>query len=173
MIYFNGFALKGEEKFFTHIVDGSDFSVVGFSYGAKRAKEFVMKQLAKGMRVDRLMLISPLFFQMHDKKFKRLQLLGYTKEADLYISNFLSNCFEPYEMRSVDLADHSKDELEELLFFEWSVSELKSIADAGVIIEVYLGERDAITPALEAYEFFRSVATVTLIKGANHFLLKE
>jgi len=60
VIYFNGFSLAKEENLFEDFLLGSEFCVAGFSYGAQKAFEYVYKS---SERVDRLILLSPAFFQ--------------------------------------------------------------------------------------------------------------
>jgi len=170
MKFFSGFSLKNEEIFFDLYICRSDFSVCGFSYGAIKAFEYVLKQLKEGKRVERLQLFSPAFFQSKDEKFKRLQLMAYRKNEDLYLQQFINACFLPYERKEVERSVTILEELEELLHYEWDREKLKFLADNGVAIEVYLGGEDKIIDAEDAKEFFLDVATVTYIKVANHFL---
>jgi len=173
MKYFSGFSLKNEDSFFEEFIDKSDYTVCGFSYGAIKAFEYVEKLLSKGKRVDKLQLLSPAFFQSKDEKFKRLQLMAYRKNEDEYLRQFINACFLPYERRSVEHSVTVLEELEELLNYLWSKEALESLVESGVVIEVYLGGRDQIVDTLVAKEFFLDVATVTLIKEGNHFLLTK
>ena len=103
-------------------------------------------------------------------KFKRLQLIGYQKNSALYLEKFTQNCFLPFDVQSIAYAKHSIDELEELLTYEWDTKELQQLTQRGTTIEVYLGGQDKISDVGPAYAFFLPFTTVTLIKGANHFL---
>ncbi|WP_428738669.1 pimelyl-ACP methyl ester esterase BioV [Sulfurimonas sp.] len=171
MQFFSGFSLKNEEYLFTPYIKRSDFTVCGFSYGAIRALEYVQEALKQKKRVDTLQLFSPAFFQTKDEKFKRLQLMSYKKNKELYLENFINFCFEPYERKIVEFnSSDTIDELKRLLEYEWDLEALKKIIDAGVIIEVYLGFEDKIIDAEGAYSFFKQVTNVTSIKKANHFL---
>lgn len=171
MKFYSGFSLKNEENFFSDYINRSDYTVCGFSYGAIKAFEHVKEQLELKKRVDTLQLFSPAFFQTKDEKFKKLQLLGYRKNRDAYLKEFMSLCFLPYEKKVVERNENSIEELEELLNYVWDKEELKYIAKKGVKIEVYLGTDDRIIDVDGAREFFLEVATVTYIKDANHFLL--
>ncbi|DAB28588.1 MAG: hypothetical protein A2513_05085 [Sulfurimonas sp. RIFOXYD12_FULL_33_39] len=171
MKFYSGFALKDEEHYFKEYINSSQYSVCGFSYGAIKAFLHVKEQLEIGKRVDTLQLFSPAFFQTKDEKFKKIQLMGYKKDKEAYLKNFSAACFLPYEKKVVEYNENSVEELEELLYFKWNIEELKSIAQKGVKIEVYLGSEDKIIDVLGAREFFLHVATVTYIKDANHFLL--
>ena len=173
MKFFSGFSLQDEEHFFKPFIDKSDYSVCGFSYGAIKAFEYVQKVLKNGNRVDKLQLFSPAFFQSKDEKFKRLQLMAYRKNEDEYLRQFINACFLPYERREVKHSVTVLEELEELLMYEWSKTDLQTLIDKGVVIEVYLGGRDQIVDSNAAKEFFLDVATVTYVKKGNHFLLTE
>ena len=169
-MYFNGFALQDEEHFFDDIRDSSPYVISGFSYGAIKAFK---EALNSTTRVDKLQLFSPAFFQSKASKFKRLQLMGYQKNSELYLEKFTENCFLPYDVQTVTYSKHSAAELEELLTYEWDVKELQRLKERGTSIEVYLGGQDKISDVGPTYVFFLPFATVTLIKGANHFLQGE
>ncbi|WP_373035445.1 pimelyl-ACP methyl ester esterase BioV [Sulfurimonas sp.] len=170
MLFFSGFSLAREEYLFDEYLKKSDYTVSGFSYGAIKAFDNVRQQLASLKRVDTLQLISPAFFQTKDSKFKRMQILAYSKNERAYMNQFMNSCFEPYEKKIVEHRNTSKEELDELLNYEWDLEELQKLVDKGVKIEVYLGEMDKIIDVEAAREFFLQVATVTYIKEANHFL---
>ncbi|WP_304543548.1 pimelyl-ACP methyl ester esterase BioV [Sulfurimonas microaerophilic] len=171
MKFFSGFSLQNEQYLFSPFIKKSEVCVCGFSYGAIKAFEYTQKCLKESKRVDTLQLFSPAFFQTKDEKFKRLQLMSYKKNKELYLENFISSCFAPYEKKIVELNDYDTiDDLQKLLEYEWDLEELQKIVDAGVVIEVYLGFEDKIIDAEGAYQFFRQVANVTSFKKANHFL---
>jgi len=173
MKFFSGFSLKNEEYFFEPYINRSEYAICGFSYGAIKAFENAEKLLREGKRVDRLQLISPAFFQSKDEKFKRLQLMAYRKNEDEYLRQFINACFLPYERREVEHSVTVLEELEELLYYEWSRVRLEALSKAGVTIEVYLGSADQIVDVTVAKEFFLDIATVTYIKDGNHFLLTD
>jgi len=170
MKFFSGFSLQNEADLFHNYMYKSDLSVCGFSYGAIKAFEYVLKQVEEGKRVDRLQLFSPAFFQSKDEKFKRLQLMAYRKNENVYLKQFINACFLPYERKDVERSVTVLEELEELLYYEWDMEKLRVLKNNGVDIEVYVGEKDQIVDADAAKEFFLDVATVTYIKEANHFL---
>ena len=173
MKFFSGFSLKNEEYFFKPFIKESDYTVCGFSYGAIEAFEYTQKALREGKRVDTLQFFSPAFFQSKDEKFKRLQLMAYRKNEEAYLSQFINACFLPYERKEVEHSVTLIEDLEELLYYEWSLQELRQLQNLGVVIEVYLGGEDHIVDAATAKLFFQEVATVTYIKDGNHFLLTE
>lgn len=171
MKFYNGFTLQNEEQYFDKYINKSIYTICGFSYGAIRAFEDVKERLKDLKRVDTLQLFSPAFFQNRDEKFKKMQIHGFIKNRDSYIDNFTKACFYPHPQKNVEHNEDDIDALQELLFYEWSKDELHVIAESGVKIEVYLGERDNIIDASVAKAFFLEFATVTYIKDANHFLL--
>jgi hypothetical protein len=171
MKFFSGFSIKNEQYYFKEYVNSSEYCVCGFSYGAIKAVRNIKEQLELKKRVDTLQLFSPAFFQTKDEKFKKLQLMGYRKNRDNYLREFISSCFLPYEKKIVEHDKNSIEELEELLYYEWDIEELKNLVQNSIKIEVYLGGRDAVIDVKGAREFFLEVATVTYIKEANHFLL--
>ncbi len=173
MKFFSGFSLQNEAHFFDAYMYKSDFTICGFSYGAIQAFEYTLKQLASNKRVDTLQLFSPAFFQSKDEKFKRLQLMAYRKNEEVYLGQFINACFLPYERNNVEHSVTVREELEELLYYEWDKEALRTLEEQGVIVEVYLGEKDQIVDAQVAKDFFVDVATVTHIKEANHFLQTE
>ena len=170
MQFFSGFSLQNEEHFFSDILDESSYCVAGFSYGAIKALRYARKCLQEGQRIDRVQLLSPAFFQTKGEKFKQLQLRGFKRDKEQYLQAFLGLCFTPYDVQGVQTVEVTSNELEELLYYEWSVADLVELSARGVEIEVYLGGEDKIVDAQAAREFFRDCATVTYIKHANHFL---
>lgn len=170
MKFFSGFSLCNESDLFESFIKHSDYTVCGFSYGAIKALKHVQEQLEKSKRIDTLQLFSPAFFQTKSDKFKRLQTLSYSKNEDAYLSQFIKGCFLPYDSKTIQHCETKFEELEELLYYEWNIEELRFIEAKGVVIEVYLGGEDKIIDALSAQNFFLETATVTYIKSANHFL---
>lgn len=171
MKFYSGFSLKNEQYYFKEYINSSEYTVCGFSYGAIKALRYAQEMLSQKKRVDRLQLFSPAFFQTKDEKFKKLQLLGYRKNQDSYLREFIVSCFSPYEKKIVEHSKSSIEELEELLRYEWDIDKLKELVRKGLKIEVYLGGEDRVIDVQRAREFFLEVATVTYIKEANHFLL--
>jgi hypothetical protein len=170
MHFFSGFSLQNESYLFAEFLNKSEYCVSGFSYGSIKAFEYTKEQLESGKRVDTLQLLSPAFFQTKSVKFKRLQMLAYSKSEEAYMNQFIASCFSPYEKKIVENKRTTSNELEELLNFEWNLEELENLVERGIKIEIYLGGQDSIIDVKGAREFFLSVATVTYIKDANHFL---
>ncbi len=170
MKFYSGFSLKNESYLFDTFIKDTEFTVCGFSYGAIKAFEFVKKELARGNRIDTLQLFSPAFFQSKSKEFKRLQLMAYRRNEEVYLRQFINSCFAPYIVKPLEHSVTILDELDELLYFQWIFDELQEIVEQGVKIEVYLGSEDKIIDAESAKHFFLQAATVTYINNANHFL---
>ena len=173
MKFYSGFSLLNDKEFFKDYMQESNLDIYGFSYGAIAAFEQAYQSVVcEAKRVDRVVLFSPAFFQNKPQSFKRVQLQGFAKNPSKYKKKFLQSCFFPCEALSMEHNQDGKEELEELLFYEWSEAKLEQLKDKGVIVEVYLGEKDAIIDTGEAFEFFVAFAEVHLIKDANHFLQK-
>ncbi len=170
MVYFSGFALRNEAHYFKDLIDEGDYVICGFSYGAIKAFQ---EAVTRKTRVDKLQLFSPAFFQNKSDKFRRLQLIGYQKDSEAYITKFTQNCFLPHGRQPLSYAEHNVTQLEELLTYKWPYESMASLQQRGTKIEVFLGEQDKISDVESAYDFFCTNATVTLIKGANHFLQGE
>ncbi|MGB5793810.1 pimelyl-ACP methyl ester esterase BioV [Poseidonibacter sp.] len=166
--YFSGFCLCNESELFKDYLEVNDFTVSGFSYGAILAFEEVLNS---NQRVDKLQLFSPSFFQTQDKKFIRMQLMFFKKDAKAYCDNFLENIAYP------EKADTSKyfsqgtyEQLEELLTYKWDKEKLQKLVDKGTKIEVFLGQKDKIIQSDKANDFFVNFATVYYIKEKGHIL---
>ena len=169
MKYFNGFSLCNEEKFFKEKLIESEYSVAGFSYGTQKAFEYVYNSTK---RVDRLVLISPAFFQNHKKSFIKTQLRYFKSDRESYTKQFLQNVAYP---SSVDLtpylSDGTYEELESLLGYVWEKEKILELLARGVIIEVFMGDSDKIVDTKRSYEFFSDLVPVYLFKGRGHLLL--
>ena len=168
MYYFNGFSLHNEEHFFDDLLLNSETTVAGFSYGAQQALEYTLQSRH---RIDRLILISPAFFQNQKKSFIRTQLRYFEHDRDSYIQNFLKNVAYPSNR---DLTPYlhagTKESLEALLNYQWKAKDLHALQKKGIQIEVFLGSEDRIIDAKAAYDFFSGHTTTYLIKKAGHLL---
>lgn len=168
MRYFNGFSLHGEERFFSEYLIDTDLCVAGFSYGAQQAFEYVCNTTR---RVDRLILLSPAFFQDKKPSFIRTQLRYFQTSRDIYIQQFMANAAYPSQ---VDLSTYLKtgtpEELEALLTYEWDAAKIKAVAQRGTTIEVFLGSDDRIIDATAAFKFFSENAVTYFIKNVGHVL---
>ncbi len=169
MRYFNGFSLKGEESLFKDYLIDSDFTVAGFSYGAIRAFEEVYNSK---IRVDRLILLSPAFFQNHKKSFIRTQLRYFKLDRGSYIKEFLKNIAYPSDIKlSSYLSNGTLDELEYLLLYKWKEDRILEVIKRGVTIEVFIGGKDKIIDSKIAFNFFSKITTTYLLKDKGHILI--
>ncbi len=169
MKYFNGFSLTGEEQLFANYLDDSDFTVAGFSYGAQLAFEYLYQE-SQG-RIDRLILISPAYFQEEKSSFVRTQLRYFDNNKESYIDQFLKNVSYPNNIdlsRYLQLGDSAK--LRSLLSYRWDIRKIEELIKRGVDIEVYLGGRDRIIDSSKAFEFFSKLTTTYLIKESGHLI---
>ena len=169
VIYFNGFSLKGEETLFEDYIKKGDTCVVGFSFGAQKAFDYVYDTKE---RIDTLILLSPAFFQTEKPSFIRTQLRYFEAGQKAYVEQFLNNVTYPSNFDlSTYLKVGTKDELNSLLSYRWEKDKIQSILERGTSIEVFLGEEDKIIDATKAKDFF-SQTTCYLLKKTGH-LLKE
>jgi pimeloyl-ACP methyl ester carboxylesterase len=170
MKYFNGFSLQDEEKLFTPYLIKSDYCVAGFSYGAQQAFEYVYHSKE---RIDRLILLSPAFFQTQKPSFIRTQLRYFEAGKEAYVKQFLSNVTYPSNLELSDYLEiGSKEELEALLTYRWDKNKIQEILNKGTTIEVFLGNEDKIIDAQDAFAFFSPLVTTYVVKGLGH-ILKE
>lgn len=168
MKYFNGFSLHGEEALFSQYFSESKYTVAGFSYGAQQALEHVYNTKT---RVERLILLSPAFFQTEKPSFSRTQLRYFEAGQEAYIKKFLFNVTYPSGSNLSDyLEEGTTEELESLLTYTWKKEKIKEILDKGTTIEVFLGKRDKIIDAQAAFDFFAPLTTTYFMKDAGHLL---
>ncbi len=166
--YFNGFSLQNEEKLFSEYLIDSDLCVAGFSYGAQQALEYTYHSKE---RIDRLILLSPAFFQTQKPSFIRTQLRYFEAGEEAYIKQFLTNVSYPSKIdSSVYLKVGTKEELEALLTYIWDKKKIQEILDRGTTIEIFLGNNDKIIDIEEVFDFFSPLTTTYLLKGVGHLL---
>lgn len=166
--YYSGFCLQNESLWFEEFLLSSQFNLSGFSFGATKAFEAALNATS---RVDTLQLFSPAFFQDKDKKYKRMQLMFFKKDALTYCQNFLQNIASPSSQDTSEyFVEGSYEELDALLHYEWSEEKLQALVDKGTKIEVYLGAEDKIIDAQKAKDFFVNYATVYYLKNCGHIL---
>jgi hypothetical protein len=168
MRYFNGFSLQNEEKLFSEFLLQSELCIAGFSYGAQKAFDHVYESTE---RIDRLILLSPAFFQTQKPSFIRTQLRYFEAGQEPYVKQFLANVAYP---SNLDLSNYlkvgGKEELEALLTYVWDEKKIQEILDRGTTIEVFLGEDDRIIDAQAAFDFFAPLTTTYFIKSVGHLL---
>jgi len=168
MKYFNGFSLQHEEGLFKDYLIENDTTVAGFSYGAQQAFEYAY---ASKERIDRLILLSPAFFQTQKASFVRTQLRYFEAGQEAYVKQFLENVAYPSQM---DLEPYlhigTKEELHALLTYVWEEEKIQTLLDRGITIEVFLGTLDKIIHCADALAFFSKQCTTYTIKNAGHSL---
>jgi len=172
MTFFSGFCLEGEEVLFDEII-GDDaknpYLVVGFSYGAIKALEYVWECKR---RIDRLLLLSPAFFVGRSRAFVKAQTLYFRRDPGAYIDTFLANAAYPADRKLLDpfAVRGGLEELRELLTYGWPEERLDRLRSRGVKIETYLGAEDRIVEAERAHAFFRNFGESYLFKAYGHIL---
>jgi len=168
MKYFNGFSLENEEELFSDYLEEHDYNVSGFSYGAQRAFEYVYQSQT---RIDRLILISPAFFQTEKPSFIRTQLRYFEANRESYVKQFLQNVAYPSKISLNNYLNlGTKEELHALLSYVWNEEKIKEVLKRGTSIEVFIGDEDKIIDSKEAITFFRELSTLYIIKKSGHLL---
>ena len=168
MKYFNGFSLENEEELFATYLEKGDYTVSGFSYGAQRAFEYVYQSQT---RIDRLILISPAFFQTQKPSFIRTQLRYFEANKESYVKQFLQNVAYPSKLSLNNYLNlGTKEELHGLLSYVWDEEKIKEVLKRGTSIEVFIGNEDKIIDSKEAITFFRELSTLYIIKKSGHLL---
>lgn len=176
MRYFSGFCFNNEEWLFEWILRPCGlYDVAGFSYGAIEAFEYAHAQVKQGLRVQKLVLISPCMLASRSPAFKRLQIMGYQKDPASYVKNFLkATGWQEILEQDGTLARFthlgSLEELKTLLNYAYGVEKLEFLCAKGVQIEVFLGLEDAIIDPQEVLTFFKPYGCVWRFKGADHLL---
>lgn len=168
MHYFSGFCFEGEEEIFSNLPLTSNlFTLTGFSYGAIKAFKTALQHIRENKRIQTLNLLSPAFFQTQTPAYLKMQVLGFRKNPQSYISNFLSLCGNP---SAKYFKSGTLEQLQDLLYFRWEKQEIEELLEVGVQINVFLGGEDKIISSLEAKEFFAPFGVVYFYKDFNHCL---
>ena len=168
MKYFNGFSLNGEKELFKEYLIDSEFSVAGFSYGAIEAFEYVYNGKD---RVDRLILLSPAFFQNCKKGFIKTQLRYFKMDRDRYIEQFLKNLSYPSNVNLKQyLSIGTFEELNSLLSYIWNRNRVLELINREITIEVFIGGKDKIVNSIDSFNFFSNITTTYLLKNLGHIL---
>jgi pimeloyl-ACP methyl ester carboxylesterase len=170
MKYFNGFSLSGEEALFERYLCDSSYSVAGFSKGAQDALEYAY---ASTQRIDRLILLSPAFFENQKPSFKRTQLCYFDAGEEAYIKQFLSNVSYPASPNILEdyLKVGTKNELNALLEYVWDKEKIDAVLARGIVIEVFVGAKDKIVNSEEVLDFFNAKKCVCYtLNNTGHVL---
>lgn len=170
--FFGGFGFKDDVRLFKPLLNEfgyfGAYSVCGFSKGAQKALDF---SLHYKMRINRLILLSPAFFNHKDSAFKAMQIRQFQKHKKIYMDKFYKNVGISEKsafLRHID--EVSFMQLEECLNYHFSEEKLQTLQKNGIEIVVFLGENDKIIDSKIAYNFFRTYGIVYFIKNANHLL---
>lgn len=172
MIFFGGFGFSDDIGLFSDILeqynllDSSDYSICGFSFGAQKAIKYA---LDSKNRINRIILLSPAFFNNKDMDFRKSQLLYFKKNKNLYMKNFLRNIGFSSDMDKF-LKEPNIDDLESLLRYDFNPDDFKKLQDKGILIMVFLGQLDRIIDSDVALEFFKDFGIVYFLKNTNHLL---
>ncbi len=173
-MYFSGFSLTNESELFEKYQLKSDVVASGFSYGCIKLVENIINGTYESehfkKRIDTIQLFSPAYFNDKDEKFKRMQLMFFKKDATTYCENFLKNCGFDEEDKKRYFQMGTFEELQDLLYYQWSDAKMEMIKNKGIVVETYLGENDKIINSKETLQFFRKYGDVYFIKRANHNL---
>lgn len=168
MKYFSGFSLKNEARLFDEYTLNSPSCMAGFSYGAIKAFE---EAYASKKRVQRLILLSPAFFQMQKPSFIKMQLKYFKRDSDMYIKNFIANIIYPSRLHFTPFIEKgSYEELEFLLHYKWDLKRVQELKNRGTEIEIFVGDRDKIVDTHSIIGFFENVATLYILKNRGHSL---
>ncbi len=169
MKFFSGFGFQKEEELFVKYLPKSDFCIAGFSYGAQKAIEYA---LSANERVDRVILLSPAYFDDKPKTFKQAQMRYFKLDREKYMKAFLSNTIYPQKntLKTKFLSTPNVDDLEKLLYFIWEEKAIETLKKRGITVEVFLGADDKIVNTKEANSFFSNLTTTYFIKNAGHIL---
>lgn len=171
MKFFSGFCFQNEEELFAPFIQlEGKYTLNGFSYGAILAFKEALKSIQNHKRVQILNLFSPAFFQNQKPSFLKAQILGFKKDPQKYIKNFLTLCGKPPPHY---FKEGKLEELEELLFFKWKEEEVLFLQEKGVQINIFLGGKDLILSPKRVMEFFYPYSVVYFYKDFNHCLQRD
>lgn len=167
--YFSGFALENEKELFDEYIPANTLCVAGFSLGAIDALEYTLQTTN---RIDRLVLLSPAFFNHEKDGFRRAQLRYFKNNEENYTEQFYKNTIYP---SNIDISKYHKrgklNNLDRLLHYKWDLQKLDVILSRGTIIEVFVGVKDQIVQSNDSISFFINAgAIVYSIKNAGHIL---
>lgn len=167
--YYRGFAINNDRELLHEWIPTSQRTVTGFSMGAQSAIEAVYSCQND---IDRVVLISPAFFNDRGGDFAAAQLAAFDSNKEIYLRQFVKNAAYPSKT-ALQIGEAWRQELEELLNYRWDTAKLEALRKKGVAIEVILGERDRIVDSVSAKKFFIPFATIFIVNGAGHILQKE
>lgn len=97
MKFFGGFGFKDDVQIFEQILhdlgylEGNPYNICGFSYGAQKAVDYAVDSLKNGNRINRVILLSPAFFNDKSDDFVAQQLRMFAKNRTIYMKAFYKN----------------------------------------------------------------------------------
>ncbi len=167
-MHFSGFCFHNESYLFDELIDKSYSYISSFSYGCIEAIEYIINN---DIKIDKLYMFSPSFFNNETDIFKNNQLKIFKRNNSKYLDFFYANCSYNADT-NIDKYKKVDDikALEKLLFYKWEEGILKKIIDKNIEIIVYFGKYDKIINTKEAKEFFKNYATIIEIPNAGHIL---
>lgn len=140
--------------------------VAGFSYGSIAATRYALAH----EDVKRLILLSPAYYTHKDDEFRSVQLTAFEADSDLYALKLLKKSGLSAEDGAKYGQQGTKEQLRELLYFDWNMAGLDELVQRGVSIEVFIGDNDRVVEPLVSKEFFEKFAKVYMLENKNHVL---
>jgi len=167
-MFWDGFCIKNGKQLLGKYRDLAPLRIGGFSYGAQQVWE-LLKKGGTG-RIVKVQLFSPAYFDSLSDRWKKLNLERFKQDREGYLKEFYRRALIPPKYQNWECLHRQEmeEELKKLLTYRW-----KKIDLTGLDLEVYLGERDRIIDLEGAYQFFKKLGRVYLIKGVGHSLLPE
>lgn len=166
MQFFSGFCLSGEESLFDAFLPMEGAFVAGFSYGSISAVRYALEH----DDIKRVLLLSPAYYTHKDDEFKKTQLAAFENDKELYALKLLKKSGLSAEEGTRYRHLGTKEQLDELLFFDWNKAGLESLINRSVQIEVFIGAADRVVEPLASKEFFEKFAKVYMFDNKNHVL---
>ena len=178
MHYFSGFCLHGEQSLFNAYLSNSQFEVAGFNIGAIRALAYTLNRIHQTplLRIDKLTLLSPAFFQHQKEAFKQSQLKVFSGNQTTYKDQFFRQiCFpQTYVTDNHALTSFiTKGDIEDLrtmLYYKWQPFHLEQLIKAGIYIKVIIGTQDQFINTEAIKDFFFDYADIYELKYSGHLL---
>ncbi|RAX58340.1 hypothetical protein CCZ01_02680 [Helicobacter monodelphidis] len=171
MIYFSDFFLENEFSIFEplEVLCPHFYDVIGFGCGTQKALEYALHSTK---RIDRLCLLSPLFFQNQSSKQKQRECEQFTQNPTKYIHRFLERChfsdrMQPFLKKTL----LSPQEWSAIVTYQFQQQHFKILRQRGIQIEVFLGKNNEIIPSNQILEFFLPLShRLFFFNQAGYFL---
>jgi hypothetical protein len=167
-MHFSGFCFYDESPLFDGLIDKSYSYISSFSYGCIQALDYIINN---NVKIDKLYMFSPSFFNNQTLAFKNNQLKIFRKSQNTYLEFFYKNCL--YN-KKIDIDKYKKTDnieiLEKLLFYKWEEQIINKIINKNIEIIVFFGQYDMIIDINQAKKFFINYATIIDIPNVGHLL---